>query len=343
MKKLLLVVCCLAGGLTLTIASFLINRITPSDIAQRTLATCQVALREARKGFPLSYIKLTPSVTSCNSVESVSILWKGNAKHKEYPLNFLADVIFWSGLTGLGTGYLVKKRRPRTELCYYGCMKTILITGGSDGLGKAVAARLAPNYKVIILSPTEDKLRKMAEELGCEYKVCDVRDYAQVEKVVGEVGMVDCLVNSAGLWVEGDLETSDPALIQKAVEVNTLGTIYATRAVLPAMKSQKSGRIFNVISQAGLYGKSGRAAYNASKWAVTGFTKSMQEELSGTGVAMTGLYPGKLNTDMFAKMGIEKSMHNALGTDEVAKIIEFLLGCNDTTFFPEVGFKHING
>lgn len=222
-------------------------------------------------------------------------------------------------------------------------MKTILITGGSDGLGKAIAARLAPNNKVIILSPSEEKLKQTADELGCEYKVCDVRDYAQVEKVVQEVGAIDCLVNNAGLWIEGTLESNDPERIHEVLEVNTLGTINCTKAVIPIMKQQKSGRIINVISQAGLYAKAERSVYTASKWAITGFTKSIQAEVAPLGIGVTGLYPGKLKTNMFSKMGINKSMDGALATDEVAKMVEFILILDNTTLLPEVGIKDLEG
>jgi short-subunit dehydrogenase len=186
-------------------------------------------------------------------------------------------------------------------------MKTILITGGSDGLGKAIAARLATNNKVIILSPHEDKLRVVAQELGCEYKVCDVRDYAQTEKVAQEIGLIN-----------------------------------TTKAVIPAMKQQGSGLIINVNSQGGLYAKAERGVYTATKWAITGFTKAMQPELAPYGIAMTGLYPGMMKTDMFNKMGIEKDTSNGLELDEVAKTIEFLLSFEKPTMFPEIGIKHID-
>jgi len=222
-------------------------------------------------------------------------------------------------------------------------MKTILITGGSDGLGKSIAARLAKNNKVIILSPSEDKLRATAQELGCEYKVCDVSEYTQVEEVVKEIGNIDCLVNNAGLWIEGPLDENDPQRIRAVLEVNTLGVINMTKAVIPSMKSQKSGLIINVISQAGLHAKEDRSVYTAAKWAITGFTKSIQAELAKSGIGVTGLYPGKLKTDMFSKMGIEKDMSNGLDTDEVAKTVEFLLSFDKMTAFPEVGIKHLEG
>jgi len=219
--------------------------------------------------------------------------------------------------------------------------KTIVITGGSDGLGKAIAARLAPNNKVVIMSPSEEKLKAVAQEIGCDYKVCDVRDYAQCKQVLQEIGQVDCLVNNAGLWIQGELDQDDPARIHQVLEVNLLGVINMTKAVIPAMKQQKSGLIININSQAGLYAKAERAVYNATKWGVTGFTKSMQPELAKYGIGVTGLYPGMMQTDMFSKMCIEKDMSKGLDTEDVAKTIEFILSFDKPTLFPEIGIKHI--
>lgn len=222
-------------------------------------------------------------------------------------------------------------------------MKTILISGGSDGLGKSIAARLSAHHKVIILSPHEEKLRKVASEIGCEYKVCDVRDHTQVEKVVSALPGVDCLVNNAGLWIEGPLEENDLDYAKQVLEVNILGVINLTKAVVPLMKKQRSGLIININSQGGLYAKAERSVYTATKWAVTGFTKAMQPELAPFGIAVTGLYPGKMKTDMFKKMGINKKFDNGLDTHEVARTVEFLLSFDKPTMFPEIGIKHIEG
>lgn len=218
-------------------------------------------------------------------------------------------------------------------------MKTVVITGGSEGLGKTLASRLVLNYRVVIISRNADTLAQVASEIGCEYRVCDVRDYIQVERVVKEVGEVDCLVNNAGIWLQGALDETDPERIREVLEVNTLGTINFTKAVVPMMKQQKTGRIINVISQAGLNARAGWPVYIASKWAITGFTKSMQQELEPFGIGVTGLYPSTLNTDMFAKSGVPKDVSQALDTDDVAKTIEFMLSFDDGTLFPEIGIK----
>lgn len=222
----------------------------------------------------------------------------------------------------------------------------IVITGGSDGLGKKLAAGLSKNNQVIILSPTKAKLESVVKQLGCDYVVADVAKPESIENavktVIDKYGRVDCLINNAGVWIQGQIEDNDYDSIQKAIEVNALGTIFSTKAVVPEMKKNKSGLIINVISQAGLYGKGERSVYNASKWAITGFTKSIQAELAPFGIRVTGLYPGMMRTEMFQKMGIKKEMANGIDTDEVLSAVNFLLSTDKNTMIPELGIKNIN-
>lgn len=224
--------------------------------------------------------------------------------------------------------------------------KVILITGGSDGLGYVIAKRLSRNNEVVICSPTKDKLETTARELGCDYELCDVSDNNSinkaVESIIGKYGRLDCLINNAGVWIQDELDTNNSDDIKKVMEVNALGVILCSRAVISQMKSQKNGLIVNIISQAGFYGKADRSVYTASKHAVTGFTKSLIGELAPYGIKVTGVYPGKMKTTMFQKMGIKKEMKNGLELDEVAKTIEFIISMGGNTVFPEIGIKHID-
>lgn len=224
--------------------------------------------------------------------------------------------------------------------------EVVLISGGSDGLGKVIAKYLASNYQVVILSPTEEKLKKTASEIGCEYVVADVSSYKNLTKAVGKVlekfGRIDCLVNNAGLWIQGELDDNDPEHIRKVIEVNNLGVVLFSKAVIPQMKKQKKGLIININSQGGLYAKPERSVYSAAKWGVTGFTKSLQGELAKYGISVTGIYPGKMNTKMFQKMGIQKDMSDALEPKEVARVVKFLLETDDKVNFPEIGIKNLN-
>ncbi|HLE49222.1 MAG TPA: SDR family oxidoreductase [Patescibacteria group bacterium] len=224
--------------------------------------------------------------------------------------------------------------------------KVVLISGGSDGLGKAIAQNLTHEYRVVILSPTEEKLKKVAGEIGVDYIVADVTDYESLEKavkrVVDKFKRIDCLVNNAGLWIQGELVDNNSEDIRKVINVNTLGAVYFSKAVIPQMKKQKNGLIININSQAGLYAKQERAVYNATKWGMTGFTKALQEEVAKYGISVTGIHPGKMNTKMFEKMGIQKDMGDAIDPKEVARIVRFLLETPGGINFPEIGIKSLD-
>lgn len=223
-------------------------------------------------------------------------------------------------------------------------MKTVVITGGSDGLGKALAEELAPENKVIILARNEAALHKIAQQTGCTYYVCDVRDAKQVtatfDKISAEHGKIDVLVNSAGIIVNGELVDTPDETIENVITTNTLATIYAAKAALTRMKEQKEGLIINVVSTAGITARATRSIYNASKWAVTGFTKALQEEAAEYNVRVTGFYPGTIRTNLFAKAGLQIN-GKALTTEQAVKAIEFVIATDDDALIPELGIKPV--
>lgn len=224
-------------------------------------------------------------------------------------------------------------------------MKTIVITGGSDGLGKALAETLSADYKVVILARNEQALRVVAESTGSDYFVCDVRNANQVAKVISEIadkhGTIDVLLNNAGVIINGELVDTSDDDIENVIGTNTLGSIYVAKAVLTYMKKQGNGLIVNVISQSGLNARANRSIYNASKFALTGFTKALQQETAQYGVRVTGFYPGTIKTDLFAKAGLEIK-GSALSTEDVVKSIQYLLSVSDDVTIPELGIKHLN-
>ena len=224
--------------------------------------------------------------------------------------------------------------------------KTILITGGSDGLGKTLAEYLSKENNVIIIATNEEKLKKVAENNNCTYKICDVSDYKLVENTINEIieehNKIDVLINNAGLWIQEELDINDSDRIKSVIEVNLLGTINVSKAVIPNMKQNKDGVIININSQAGINHKAERTVYNASKWGVTGFTKSLQDELAKYGIRVTDVLPGMLRTDMFNKLNITKNMENGLDTKEVARLIQFIIDTPSNVMIPEVGIKNIN-
>ena len=221
-------------------------------------------------------------------------------------------------------------------------MKTIVITGGSDGIGKALAEDLSADCTVVILARNEEALKEIAKRTAASYFVCNVKNAEQVktvfEDIVAKHHRIDVLINNAGVIVNGELVDTPDDVIENVITTNTLGAIYVAKATLKAMKTQKSGRIINVISQAGRSAKAGRSIYNASKWALTGFTKALEEEAGDYGVLVTGFYPGTVHTELFAKAGLELN-GNALNTSDIVGAIRYILSLPDTVAIPELDIK----
>ena len=224
--------------------------------------------------------------------------------------------------------------------------KVIVITGGSDGLGRTLTESLSQENDVIILATNEQKLIEVANSNNCNYEVCDVSNYKLVEKsikkIIDNFGRIDVLINNAGLWIQEELELNDSDRINSVVDVNLLGVINCSKAVIPIMKNNKDGLIININSQAGINHKAERVVYNATKWGVTGFSKSLQDEVAKYGIRVTNVMPGMMKTNMFKKMNIQKNMDNGLDTKEVARLIKFIIDTPSDVMVPEVGIKNIN-
>lgn len=225
--------------------------------------------------------------------------------------------------------------------------KIILISGGSSGLGKAIAKELAADHEVFIFGHRLDELKSAAESIGCNYELADITDYQAIErlvnKVVAQKERVDCLINNAGIYLRGELKDNKPEDIRQTMEVNAVGAMFCSRAVIPQMKNQKRGLIINVVSQDGLYAKPERSVYTASKWAMTGLTKCLQTDLAKYGIRVTGLYPGRMKTNLFKAAGIkEEDFSDALSPAEAAKAVRFIIEAGDRVVIPEIGIKHLD-
>ena len=223
--------------------------------------------------------------------------------------------------------------------------KVIVITGGSEGLGKAIAKRLIKDNKVIIISNNEEKLKKAATEIQCDYVVCDVTNYKQIENAIDTIFKkyinIDILINNAGVWLEGDLTENTFEKISNCIDVNTKGPIYMTKAVLPNMYKNKRGLIINVCSQASFDNDDYSVVYNASKWAMRGFNRSIQRDISKKGVKVTGFYPGFMQTNLFKKAGNDYDTSTGLEVEKVAKAIEYIINVDSDVIIPEMGIKDI--
>lgn len=217
---------------------------------------------------------------------------------------------------------------------------TAIITGGSQGLGFSIAkALVAKGTKVHIISRSEESLEKARKALSSPLvhtHVGDVTDFAEMEKIVAQIGQVDILINNAGVWLEGELQDTKVEDIKRTLDTNLTGVILTTKAILPGMLQRDQGYILNISSTSGLMGRSGQSIYVASKFGVTGFTKSLQEDLVKTNVKVAGFYPGGMSTQLFAKAGTPKENADWMDTDKVAEIIVFMLERDDTMVMDHV-------
>jgi NAD(P)-dependent dehydrogenase (short-subunit alcohol dehydrogenase family) len=184
--------------------------------------------------------------------------------------------------------------------------KTWFITGCSSGFGRILSEfALDRGDRVIAtgrtLASIEDlKTRAKTPDQLAVFEL-DVNRTGQIGGVVTSairaMGRIDVLVNNAGYGYVGALEETDPEEIRKVFDTNVFGLIEVTRAVLPQMRSQKSGHIINLSSVAGMSGTPGAGIYNATKFAVEGLSEALASELASFGIRVTIIEPGAFRTD----------------------------------------------
>ena len=185
-----------------------------------------------------------------------------------------------------------------------------MVTGSSRGIGLAIAAAAwARGARVGLIARSADDLEHAAARLGgpIEGKIAtaaaDVSSRADLEgaltDIESRIGPIGVLVNNAGIGAYGPFGESDLDSLEHALSVNYLGTVYGTRAVLPAMVERHGGHIVNIASVAGRIATPGESAYSASKFAVVGFTQCIAMELRGSGVGVTMVLPGPVDLTGF--------------------------------------------
>jgi len=182
--------------------------------------------------------------------------------------------------------------------------KTVVIVGGSQGIGRAIAKLLVErNSKVVIVSRREESAQTAARELNCSYKVADVRDEACLRTVADEIaaeyGSIDLWLNSAGVFKafpKDDLIDKDRSL--ELLETNFMGVVYGTRSAMRQLSDD--GLIVTILSSAALDASRavGAKLYAASKWAVRGWIDAFRGENPDFAKRMIGVYPGGTKTHL---------------------------------------------
>lgn len=201
--------------------------------------------------------------------------------------------------------------------------KIAVITGGSRGIGKAIALKLAENGADIAVlyagnKAAADEVCETSKSMGvrAESFRCDVADFeetkATVSEIISKFGGLDILVNNAGITKDGLIFSMKEEAYDEVLDTNLKGAFNMIKHCCPHFIKKRSGIIINISSVAGIMGNAGQANYSASKAGLIGLTKSVAKELASRGICCNAIAPGFIETDMTAALG---------KTEEISKMI----------------------
>jgi short-subunit dehydrogenase len=213
----------------------------------------------------------------------------------------------------------------------------VVITGGTKGLGRALAEQyIAKGYSVIICAREKDEVETVAKEIGALPFVADVTKEADMKALadfaVSSFGQIDIWINNAGVWMpHASVEQLDIERVRKLFEVNVFGAMSGSKYALAQMREQGKGTIISIISESGLVGHPLSSGYAASKWAVRGFAESLRAECKDSAIRVISVYPSYMKTDLFHEQKPE-DLENYMSPESVAqKIIENVEQTNPQT------------
>jgi 3-oxoacyl-[acyl-carrier protein] reductase len=210
--------------------------------------------------------------------------------------------------------------------------KVAVITGGAQGIGRAVALGMArEGAKVVVADLQSEKAGSVADEvkilggdaLGLEVNVAAESSVKRLaEATFAEFGRVDILVNDAGVYLKSSVVEMSEADWDRTLDINLGGNFLCCRAFVPAMRAQKSGRIISMASGIGHYGMKQFSHYAASKAAIIGFVKSLARELGRDGITVNAICPGSANTAMPRGHRSEEEVMQRLHSTPLPHVLE---------------------
>ena len=207
----------------------------------------------------------------------------------------------------------------------------IVITGGTKGIGKAIAEKFAEEgFNIAICARTKEDLKKLKKQLKKIYpkgsiitKKVDMQSKKQVEKfanlLLKKWGGVDVIVNNAAAFIQGSFLEEPDGLLESMMATNVYGSYYLTRKLLPNLINQKKGHIFNICSVASQKVYPNCSSYVISNFALLGFSKVLRQELMDKNIKVTAVIPGATLTNSWA--GVELPEGRIMPPEDVAKAI----------------------
>ena len=232
-------------------------------------------------------------------------------------------------------------------------MRNIVISGGSKGIGKAIAHKYAEEGNNIFISSRNEKfLSKTAEEIGGHFPQSSVKYFAAdlskqenavlfAEFIAKNNGSPDVLINNAGTFLPGSIYNEKDGTLEAMIENNLYSAYYLTRALLPVMLKRKDGHIFNLCSIASLKAYANGGSYSISKFALMGFSKNLREELKPHFIKVTSVYPGAVYTDSWAGAGIDEK--TIIKSEDIAELIYAASNLSAAACVEEIVVRPIGG
>lgn len=225
-------------------------------------------------------------------------------------------------------------------------MKNLLISGASKGIGRAIVEHFARHgFNVAFCSRSQENLNILKESLQKLYPkqrflaiVCDVANANELQnfaqKALNEFGQIDVLVNNAGVFIPGNLNDMSGEDFRLILETNVYSAFELSKAIVPNMIKKRSGYIFNMSSIAGLSAYPNGGAYNVSKHALTGYSKTLRNELKEFNIKVSTIYPGATLTDSWA--GVDLPKERFMPSEDIAKIIFDIYNLSDRTVVEDI-------
>jgi NAD(P)-dependent dehydrogenase (short-subunit alcohol dehydrogenase family) len=223
--------------------------------------------------------------------------------------------------------------------------RVAIVTGASRGIGNAVARGLAADgFRVALISTSKEELERKAREISPSLDrdlvalfPGDVSERGFAQRCVAELlkswGRVDLLCNNAGIYQQGTLTLSVDEF-ERMIAVNLTGAFMFAQAVVPHLKAQGSGYIFNISSICGVHGFPEVGGYTASKHGLSGLSECLYRELAPLGISVTSICPNWVNTVMAKESPITRE--EMIQPDDILKVIRFVLGLSKGATIPEI-------